>query len=92
MLRERVLEWTHEWEQQGWVKGIEQGLEPGLETEKALLIRLIERRFGQAVVEPVQVRIKLIQDSDSLERIGDWIVDCKDGEEFLSEFFRHYPA
>ena len=35
MLRERVLEWTHEWEQQGWVKGIEQGLEQGLEKEKS---------------------------------------------------------
>ncbi len=53
MLRGRVLEWTHEWEQQSWVKGIEQGLEK----EKALLIRLIERRFGQAVVEPVPYAI-----------------------------------
>ncbi len=104
MLRQRVSEWTHEWEQQGWVKGIEQGIEQGIETgietglmkglekEKALLIRQIQRRFGHPVAEQVQASIMLVQDTDSLEQIGDWIVDCAEGGEFLSEFSRHYST
>ncbi len=100
MLRQRVSEWTYEWQQQGWAKGMEQGIEQGIETglmkglkkEKALLIRLIQRRFGHPVAEQVQATIMLIQDTDSLEQIGDWIVDCTDGGEFLSEFSRRYST
>lgn len=52
----------------------------------------LRRRFGHPVAEQVQATIMLIQDTDHLEQIGDWIVDCTDGGEFLSEFSRRYPT
>ncbi len=43
MLAERVLEWTEQWKQQGLLKGLEEGRREG---ETALLLRLLEHRFG----------------------------------------------
>jgi hypothetical protein len=47
MLAERVTEWTKEWKHQGWLEGLEEGRQEGCrEGEAALLLRLLELRFG----------------------------------------------
>lgn len=81
MLAQRVSEWTSEWKQQGWVEGMEKGIE----SEKILLVRLIQRRFGYATSETAKIILKPIINTDTLEQIGDWIIDCNDGETLLSK-------
>ena len=85
MLAQRVSEWTSEWKQQGWIEGMEKGMEKGMESEKTLLIRLIQRRFGQATSTTAQTILKSIATTDTLEQIGDWIIDCNDGEALLNK-------
>jgi hypothetical protein len=81
MLAQRVSEWTQQWKQQGWLEGMEKGME----AEKILLIRQIQRRFGQATADTAKMVLSSVMDTDTLEQIGDWIIDCNDGETFLSK-------
>ena len=96
MLRQRVSEWTREWEQQGWTKGMEKGLEKGMEKgieqgleegvekgEKSLLIRLVVRRFGPDIGVQAQLKIEALPSAQDLEAVGDWILECEDGEQLL---------
>jgi predicted transposase/invertase (TIGR01784 family) len=85
MLAQRVSEWTRQWKQQGWLEGLEKGMEKGMEAEKILLIRQIQRRFGQAIADTAKTILSSVMDTDTLEQIGDWIIDCNDGETFLSK-------
>lgn len=77
MLEHRVAEWTHEWKQQGWIEGIE--------SEKKLLVRQIQRRFGSATAETAKTILNPVMKTDTLEQIGDWIIDCNEGDIFLSK-------
>jgi uncharacterized protein DUF4351 len=54
MLAERVKEWAEEWKRQGLQEGIQEGLQQG---EAAIVLRLLERRFG-ALDETVRQRIQ----------------------------------
>lgn len=56
MLRQTVLEWTREWERKGRREG-----------EAALLVRLLERRFG-----PLRTRDRERIDAADDERLLDW--------------------
>jgi len=93
MLAQRVSEWTNEWKQQGWIegmekgikKGMEKGMEKGIESEKMLLVRLMQRRFGQATAITAQTILQPVMDTDTLEQIGDWIIDCDEGETLLNK-------
>ncbi len=76
MLEHRVAEWTGEWKQQGWIEGIE--------SEKKLLIRMIQRRFGHVISEIAKTILNSVMDTDTLEQIGDWIIDCNEGEILLN--------
>ena len=91
MLAQRVSEWTSEWKQQGWIEGMEKGMEKGIESERALLVRLIQRRFGQATAITAQAILKPIGSTDTLEQIGDWIIDCNDGETLLKQLKELQP-
>jgi flagellar biosynthesis/type III secretory pathway protein FliH len=58
MLAERVKEWAEEWKRQGLQEGIQEGLQQGLQQgEAAIVLRLLERRFG-ALDETVWQRIQ----------------------------------
>jgi flagellar biosynthesis/type III secretory pathway protein FliH len=58
MLAERVKEWAEEWKRQGLQEGIQEGLQQGLQQgEAAIVLRLLERRFG-ALDETVRQRIQ----------------------------------
>lgn len=47
MLEERVHEWTEQWKRNGLEEGLRQGMEKGrLEGETAILLRLLQRKFG----------------------------------------------
>ncbi|WP_295407575.1 Rpn family recombination-promoting nuclease/putative transposase [uncultured Thiocystis sp.] len=74
MLSERVLSWTEQWKQDGW----KQGLEQGLISERRLLLRQIQRRFGAAVAERSARVLVSIHDPAVLEDLGEAVLDCPD--------------
>ena len=82
-LVERASHWPDEWIE----KGREQGLEQGLEHERALLCRQAESRFGAGTSEQLSVALGEVRDQNRLADIGDWLVRCATGEEFLARAF-----
>ena len=87
-LVERVAEWPKQWlregREQGIREGIEQGLEQGLEHERALLRRLAASRFGEEIAERLSGVLAGIADPETLAEVGEWLVRCETGSEFLA--------
>ena len=99
-LVERVSEWPAEWQRKGLEQGREQGLEQGreqglkqgreqglkqsLEHERALLQRMAATRFGAGVAERLAEVLARIADPDRLVEVGDWLVRCEAGDDFLA--------
>jgi hypothetical protein len=79
MLAERVTEWTEEWKQQGRKEGIAEGRQAG---EAAMLIRLLELRFG-AIDETNQARVRRA-DPETLFRWGERVLTATS----LAEVFK----
>lgn len=63
MLRETVAEWTRQWREEGWQEGRKEGRREG---EAALLLRLLERRFGVLAPE-IRRRIESADDEHLLQ-------------------------
>ena len=87
-LVERVSEWPAEWLR----KGHAQGLEQGLEHERALLRRMAASRFGAEVAERLAGVLARTADPDRLVEIGDWLVRCETGDEFLARVAEPGPG
>ena len=87
-LVERVAEWPKQWLQegreQGIREGIEQGVEQGLAHERALLRRLAASRFGAETAERLSGVLAGIADPEGLAEVGEWLVRCGTGGEFLA--------
>ena len=79
-LEERVAEWPRQWLREGR----EQGLEQGLEHERALLRRMAASRFGTETAERLSGVLAGIADPEGLAQVGDWLVRCDTGSEFLA--------
>ena len=79
-LVERAAEWSREWLKEG----LEQGIEQGLDRERALLCRMTASRFGVATAERLAERLAPITDAERLADIGDWLVQCDTGTDFLA--------
>jgi len=89
MLSERVKEWTQQWEQQGLQRGRQEGRQEGkregLDAERALLLRQTRRRFGALIAAQLQPLLAVVNDPESLAVIGEWLIDCGDGADFLQQ-------
>ena len=83
-LEERVKEWPAQWMREGREQGLEQGLERGLEHERGLLCRMAARRFGAETGERLAALLADIAEADHLTEVGDWLVRCDAGDEFLA--------
>ena len=75
-LEERVAQWPKRW--------IQEGLEQGLEHERALLLRQATSRFGAPTAGHLSGTLAGIADPGRLADIGDWLVRCDTGDEFLA--------
>lgn len=78
-LVERARHWPDEW--------IQKGLEQGIAHERALLCRMAASRFGADISEQLAAALGEVKDQDRLADIGDWLVRCDTGEEFLARAF-----
>ena len=87
-LVERVAEWPKQWfregREQGVREGIEQGIEQGLAHERTLLRRLAVSRFGAETAERLSGVLAGIADPEALAEVGEWLVRCETGSEFLA--------
>ena len=79
-LEERVAEWPKQWLQEG----IKQGIEQGIEHERALLRRQAASRFGEETAEHLSGVLARIADPEGLAEVGEWLVRCGTGSEFLA--------
>ena len=78
---------------EGQVEGMEQGMEQGrfkgrVEGERALLVRLAQRRFGADVAEALSKLVGGVEDPDRLAEVGDLVVDCTTDRELLDRASR----
>ena len=73
---------------QGLERGLEQGrvqgLERGLEHQRDMAVRQARLRFGDAISERLSPILGRIADPMALAKVGDWVVQCRDGAELLA--------
>ena len=79
MLAETLDEWAEEKFRLGRVAGLEQGME----RERALLVRMAQRRFDADVAEALSKLVGGVDDPDRLAEVGELVVDCATGRELL---------
>ena len=90
-LEARAREWEAEWLAQGIEQGIERGIEQGIErgieqgraSERALLCRQAERRFGSETAGRLSALLAGLTSMEMLQ-VGDWVIECGTGAELLS--------
>ena len=59
------------------------GIEKGLAAERTLLRRQAKRRFGETTANRFAPLLEPIDDPERLAEIGEWIIDCRSGEDLL---------
>jgi hypothetical protein len=64
--------------------GRQQGLQQGLDFERQLLLRLVRRRFGEAVASSSAPVLARIAEPAVLEDLGEALLDCADGAAWLA--------
>ena len=72
-----------EWEARVLERGREQGIAQGRAEERALLCRLVERRFGAETAGQVSELLAEVAGAEDLLEAGDWILECRTGRELL---------
>ena len=86
MIAERIQEEREEWKREGLAEGLVKGMseerDRGLARETGLVRGLIVRKFGDETAEKWSER-EPAPDHDQLRRMGEMIIDCETGEEFL---------
>ena len=91
-LVERVGEWPKQWLREGREQGLEEGIEQGrkqgreqgVEQQRALLCRMAAARFGASTAVRLATILAPIVNPARLAEVGDWLVRCDTGGEFLS--------
>jgi hypothetical protein len=74
---ERIMATIAEkWVQQGLQQGLEQG-------ERQVLLRLVRRRFGEAIARQSETLLAQISDPAQLENLGEMLLECEDGTAWL---------
>lgn len=89
---EQMMTIAEQWVQEGWQKGQQagrqEGRQEGLCSERQLLLRLVQKRFGAAVTERSRGLLDQIEASAVLEELGEGVLDCADGEAWLAMLAR----
>ena len=70
---------------QGVERGIDQGVERGVRQGRAeLLRRQASLKFDNDTAQRLAGLLDSLTAQDDLDRVGDWILECGDGDELLS--------
>jgi len=72
-----------------WVQeGRQEGRQEGLNSERQLLLRLVQKRFGAGVMERSRSLLEAVENWVVLEELGEMLLDCADGEAWLAALAR----
>lgn len=85
-VRRRIRRAERTGRREGHTDGRREGLALGLENERQLLRVQAGRRFGDGTARRLARLLAAVGDPEELERVGEWIVDCTDGEELIARF------
>ena len=91
-LVERAAEWPKQWLREGREQGLAEGREQGVDQQRALLCRQAAARFGADTAARLTDVLAPITDPDRLAEIGDWLVRCDIGAEFLARLDPSSPS
>ena len=99
-LEERVISWREPWIRQGVEQGLRQGMEQGvkqemqrgLDRERGLLRRQAEVRFGADTADRLFGLLAREDDPQRLVAVGEAIVRCETGADFLRRAFPNASA
>ena len=69
---------------EGRQEGRAQERREGLRRERKLLLRLARLRYGGGQVGALSAMLDRITDTDLLEEIGEWLLDCDSGEALMA--------
>ncbi|MFZ4789761.1 MAG: Rpn family recombination-promoting nuclease/putative transposase [Candidatus Competibacteraceae bacterium] len=85
---EMMMSLAEQWVQEGWQKGQQEGWQKGrqegLSSERQLVLRLVRKQFGVALMGQSRVLLERIEESTVLEELGEGLLDCADGEAWLA--------
>ncbi len=84
LFAERLDEWMAEREARGLERGASRERTLGLERERALLARQAGRKFGADAASRLSAAVAGVEDPDRLEEVGDAVIVCATGAEFLA--------
>ena len=71
--------------------GIEEGIERGLAAERKLLLGLAMRKFGGRDGCAARAPARRYRRCRRLERVGEWLIGCADGDELIARFGNGAP-
>jgi hypothetical protein len=73
-------QWVHEGRLEGRLEG--------LHSERQLVLRLVRKRFGEAVMEQSRVLLEQVEGMAVLEELGEAVLNCADGDAWLALLVR----
>ena len=78
-----LAERVKEWEADLLERGIERGIEQGIESQRAMLCRQAERKFGARTAHELARHLADVPDAAGLAPVSEWIIDCDEGAALL---------
>lgn len=84
MLAQRVQEWKQQWRAEGHAEGHAEGRAEELKNERFILLRQAHLRFASTTADALAPLLEQVQTPEPLAQIGEWIIQCPSGEEFLA--------
>ena len=73
------------WDAKVRAEAFEQGVERGVRQGGARLIsRLAALKFGAGTAERLAALLEGLTKQEDLDKVGDWVLECGDGDELLS--------
>ena len=85
---EQMMTIAEQWVQEGLERGRQEGRQEGLNSERQLVLRLVQRRFGVGVVAQSRMLLEGVTEPAVLEELGEVLLDCADGEAWLAALAR----
>ena len=93
VLSETVREWTAQWLEEGRFEGRAEGRAEGKVKGRSggraeVVCRMAVRKFDAAMAERLAGRLAEIADPERMVEVGEWIIECEDGDALLERVAR----
>ena len=89
LMEVRIMEWEARVLERGREQGVAQGR---VEGERTLLRRQAASRFGAETAARLSELLADVEDAEDLIEVGDWLLECRTGDELLDRCRRAREA